>query len=100
MMNLNERGIENLCNGVIMQAVKDYRRALVDNHECPNYHKTKREIVELEKFFRSEDFRFWQPNVSGEALMEAIKDEVIEFDYDLKALNKSHYSNNEDEEAC
>ena len=99
-MNLNERGIENLCNGVIMQAVKDYRHALVDNHEYPNDHKTKRKIVELEKFFRSEDFIFWQPNVSGEALMEAIKDEVIEFDYDLKALNKSHCRNNEDEEAC
>ena len=99
-MNLNERGIENLCNGVVKQAVNDYRKALVDNHEYPLDKKAKDEIESLERFFTGDYFRFWQPNINGEALMNAVKDEVIEFNYDLKALHKSHHNNSEDEEAC
>lgn len=99
-MNLNERGIENLCNRVVKQAVNDYRKALVDNHEYPHYGEYKDEIESLERFFKGDDFRFWQPNINGEALMNAVKDEVIEFNYDLKALHESHHNNSEDEEAC
>ena len=52
MMNFSERGVENLRNGVIMQAVKDYRRALVDNHEYPFDKSAKGEIESLERFFK------------------------------------------------
>lgn len=101
MMNFSERGVENLRNGVIMQAVKDYRRALVDNHECPFDEEAKGKIKNLERFFKSDDFNFWQPNINGEELMNAVKDEVIEFNYDLKALNKSHHNDDiEEDEAC
>lgn len=101
MMNFSERGVENLRNGVIMQAVKDYRRALVDNHEYPFDKSTKGEIESLERFFKSDDFDFWQPKLNGEELMQAVKDEVIEFNYDLEALYKSHRNDDiEEDEAC
>ena len=51
--------------------------------------------------FLSDDFDFWQPKLNGEELMQAVKDEVIEFNYDLEALYKSHRNDDiEEDEAC
>ena len=100
MIKLNERGVENLCNGVVYQAVKDYRNALVDSHKHPFDNEAQGRVKNLEQFFKSDLFRFWQPNLDGIKLMESVRDEVIEYNYDLKALNKSHHPNGSEEEAC
>ena len=49
-----ETGIENLSNAIILQAVKDYRRALAGCNV--NGRDSKSVIEECERFFQSEWF--------------------------------------------
>ena len=70
--NYNEDGIENLANGIILRAVKDYRSALagrsVDGLD------SKSVIAESERFFRSDWFRMLT-KVDGEYLITNIRKE-------------------------
>lgn len=67
---------ENLANAIIIQACKDYRKAY--KRYLRRYRSTDKpdaELVELERFFRSD----WYKNltaVDGEYLMDRIKKEV------------------------
>lgn len=62
-------GYKELANAIILQAVKDYRKALKhDERGC------KREI---ERFFRSEYFTVLT-NISGEMLIRKLRAEVKE----------------------
>ena len=53
---MNQRGLENLTNVIIIQAVKDYRSALAGS--SVNGHDGKSVIAECERFFQSEWFNF------------------------------------------
>lgn len=88
-------GYELLASAVVIQAVKDYRRALVDYHETPT-NVCKSRVRELERFFKGEDIMIYT-KLDGERLMERVRDEVIKFNYDLKALYKSHGDIEEEE---
>ena len=51
---MNETGIEDLSNAIILQAVMDYRRAL--SGRDVNGRDSKSVIAECERFFQSEWF--------------------------------------------
>ena len=51
---MNQRGLEDLSNAIILQAVKDYRSALAGG--SVNGRDSKSVIEECERFFRSEWF--------------------------------------------
>ena len=60
-------GYKELANAIILQAVKDYRKALK--------HDERGRKCEIEKFFRSEWFSILT-NVSGEMLIQKLRAEV------------------------
>lgn len=70
--NYNKEGFENLANAIILQVVKDYRKALsgckVEKRD------SKSVIAECERFFRSEWFRELT-DVDGEYLITNIRKE-------------------------
>ena len=68
----NEKGLENLANGIILQAVKDYRKAL--RGFSLNGKSGTAVIAECERFFRSKWFRVLT-NVDGEHLIINIRKE-------------------------
>jgi hypothetical protein len=65
--------IEELCNAIIIQAVKDYREAL-KGVTVGRQPRTKT-IHELERFFRSKWFTCLT-TLDGERLMERLREEV------------------------
>lgn len=69
---MNETGIENLTNAIVLQAVKDYRRALAGCNV--NGRDSKSVIAECERFFRSEWFSVLT-NADGEYLITHIRKE-------------------------
>ena len=68
----NEEGIENLTNAIILQAVKDYRKAL--KRFSLNGKSSTAVIAECERFFRSEWYS-QLTNVDGEYLITNIRKE-------------------------
>lgn len=70
--NYDKEGFENLANAIILQAVKDYRKALsgckVDKRD------SKSVIAECETFFRSKWFQELT-DVDGEYLITNIRKE-------------------------
>jgi hypothetical protein len=76
-----------LANAIIAQAAVDYRKVLVDEH-CGSTQESKSKLRELKKFFHGETIKLYT-TLNGPELMEAIEQEVIKFNYDLKALYKS-----------
>ncbi len=58
---------ENLAAAIILQAVKDYRRALKSD--------AKEHCKEIERFFRSDWYRVLT-KVSGEMLIQKLREEV------------------------
>lgn len=62
-------GYEKLANAIILQAVKDYRKALK--------HDERGRKREIERFFRSEYFTVLT-NISGEMLIRKLRAEVKE----------------------
>lgn len=62
-------GYKELANAIILQAVKDYRKALK--------HDERGRKREIEKFFRSEWFAILT-SISGEMLIQKLRAEVKE----------------------
>ena len=69
---MNQQGLENLTNAIILQAVKDYRSAL--SWSKVNGRDSKSVIAECERFFRSKRFQVLT-NVDGEYLIINIRKE-------------------------
>ena len=68
----NEEGFENLTNAIVLQAVKDYRRALKG---LSVYGKSSAAVIaECERFFRSEWYR-QLTDVDSEYLITNIRNE-------------------------
>ena len=69
---INDEGIENLTNAIVLQAVKDYRKAL--KGFSINGKSSSAVIADCERFFRSEWYR-QLTNVDGEYLITNIRKE-------------------------
>ena len=69
---MNQQGVENLANAIILHAVKDYRSALAGS--SVGGHDSKSVIAECERFFRSEWFQILT-NADGEYLITTIRKE-------------------------
>ena len=66
---------QDLASAVVVQAAKDYRRALKRLVKFPSNHNTKQEIKQLEAFFRSDYYQLLT-SLDGELLMDKLKQEV------------------------
>lgn len=64
----------SLANAIVIQAAKDYRVALRRLRRKPNNKSALSEIVDLERFFRSEWYAALT-NVPGELLIQKLKEE-------------------------
>lgn len=64
----------SLANAIVIQAAKDYRVALRRLRRNPNNKSALSEIVNLERFFRSEWYAALT-NVPGELLIQKLKEE-------------------------
>ena len=64
----------SLANAIVIQAAKDYRVALCRLRRNPNNKSALSEIVDLERFFRSEWYAALT-NVPGELLIQKLKEE-------------------------
>lgn len=64
----------SFANAIVIQAAKDYRVALRRLRRNPNNKSALSEIVDLERFFRSEWYAALT-NVPGELLIQKLKEE-------------------------
>ena len=75
----NADSLTALANAIIVQAAKDYRRALRKQKKDPGNVSAKIPIEEAEQFFRSEWYRLLT-TVDGETLIKQLKEEVTDDD--------------------
>jgi hypothetical protein len=80
-------GYQLLGNAIVKQAAHDYEYWLVRDHRIST-NETRGHLKELESYFKGTQIKY-HTKLSGVALMEAIKKQVIDYNYDLKALNKA-----------
>ena len=64
-----------LANAIVIQAAKDYRKALKTLKRYPRYEPAKAMVAEVEEFFRSEWYRTLT-SVDAEILMGKIRREI------------------------
>ena len=64
-----------LANAIIIQAAKDYRKALKTLKRYPRYEPAKAVVAEVEEFFRSEWYRTLT-SVDADMLMTKIRREI------------------------
>lgn len=74
-MIMTENGIENLAHAIILQAVKDYRKALKILKRNPRHKESKEMVADCEGFFLSKWFTTLT-NIDGKVLMKKLKKEV------------------------
>ena len=63
---------ENLANAIIIQAAKDYKKTYKKSLKRSECERTKQELAELERFFRSEWYRTLT-SLDGELVMEKLR---------------------------
>ena len=68
---------EALGNAVVLQAVKDYRRAYKRLLRHPKDHQAKRDVNEIEQFFTSGYFNTFT-ELDGTMLLHRLQDEMEE----------------------
>ena len=66
---------ENLANAIVLQAVKDWRKAVKTLKKRPRYETTKQMRDECERFFRSEWFEELT-SVDGSVILRKLKQEA------------------------
>ena len=64
-----------LANAIVIQAAKDYRKALKTLKRYPRYEPAKAVVAEVEEFFRSDWYRILT-SVDAEMLMRKIRREI------------------------
>jgi len=64
-----------LANAIVIQAAKDYRKALKTLKRYPRYEPAKAMVAEVEEFFRSDWYRMLT-SVDAEMLMRKIRREI------------------------
>ena len=65
---------EDLANGIVLQAVKDWRKAVRTLKKRPRYEPAKQMRNECERFFRSEWFEALT-SVDGSVILRKLKQE-------------------------
>ena len=70
-----ESNWEDLANAIILQAVKDYRRARKRTLRYKEAEKSWRTVKEIRRFFRSEWFK-QLTTVSGEYLLNELEEDI------------------------
>ena len=65
-----------LANAIILQAVKDYRKAQRKKRNKPNDFLAARDIKSIERFFGSEWFRMLT-DLNSDVLLKKLKAEVV-----------------------
>lgn len=78
-----------LGNAIVKQAARDYERCLVADHACSTS-ETRRMLKELTRYFTGDLIKL-HTKLDGIRLMNAIENQLIDYDYDLKALNKARH---------
>lgn len=73
--NLSEDPYERLANGIILQAVSDYRAALKKVKKNPANKMAVDEALQIEKFFRSGWYQALT-SVDGEFLIRRLREEI------------------------
>ena len=68
---------EQLANAIVLQAVKDYRKALKKLMKYPRHETAKRSIAEVERFFHSDWYKELT-SVDGDYVLKKIRSEVRE----------------------
>lgn len=68
---------EALGNAVVLQAVKDYRRAYKRLMRHPKDHQAERDVDEIEQFFTSDHFNTFT-ELDGTMLLHRLQDEMEE----------------------
>ncbi len=68
-------GYEELANAIVMQAVKDWRKAVKTLKKRPRYEAAKQMRDECERFFRSEWFEELT-SVDGSVILRKLKQEA------------------------
>lgn len=66
---------EQLANAIVLQAVKDYRKALKKLMKYPRHETAKRSIADVERFLRSDWYRELT-TVEPEIILRKLKEEV------------------------
>ena len=66
---------KELANAIVIQAAKDYRKALKTLKRYPRYEPAKAVVAEVEEFFRSDWYRMLT-SVDAEMLMRKIRREI------------------------
>ena len=74
-VNENLDCYENLANAIILQAVKDYKKALRQLEGNPRNQEARHDKVRLEKFFRSQWYGVLT-ELAPERLMAGVKENV------------------------
>lgn len=74
---LAEDPYERLANGIIMQAVSDYRAAIKKVFRNPKNKDALQDVMEIEKFFRSQWYQALT-GVDGEYLIRKLREEAKE----------------------
>lgn len=64
-----------LANAIVIQAAKDYRKALKTLKRYPRYEPAKAVVAEVEEFFRSDWYRMLT-SVDADMLMRKIRREI------------------------
>lgn len=76
-----------LANAIVEQAARDYERYLCEDYECSTK-ETRANLREVRSYFKGNDIKI-HTKLDGVKLMKEIERRVIEYNYDLKALNKA-----------
>lgn len=70
-----ERAYEELGNAVVLQAVKDYRKAYKHLMRYPHSLKAKHEVGNIEAFFRNQRFNLFT-GLDGEMILDRLQEEL------------------------
>lgn len=86
---MNRSNYEALANAIVEQAARDYELYLcVDRLHSTSLSRAN--LEEVERFFKGDDIQLYT-KCDGVALMKTIKQQVIDYDYDLKALHRARH---------
>ena len=90
-MSKTDINYENLANAVVEQVARDYRRAICRYHNAKTEEGRKRykdEMDILERWFTGDDIKVYT-RLDGTALMNGIKQQCAENNYDLTKIRRS-----------
>lgn len=91
MRILNREAVEKLANGIVVQAVKDYKEALINYRQDPNY-ENKYKMQELLDFFHS-PWCSTLTSINVDMLLQMVEDDTLKnAEFILNAYKKSQCS--------